>query len=108
MRILAAVVAELFTGRRSRVKVNIDIQLLKSLKDGCELAMPKATDKAKVYDCLLYSYMTTSNYICCWAARYSTWLLTTMAPKGIVFSFRFPTTYAVNSNSSRHKRRVGG
>ena len=37
--------------------------------------MPKATDKAKDCDYLLYSYMTTSEYICC----------------------------EINSNSSRHK-----
>ena len=37
--------------------------------------MPKATDKAKGCDCLLYSYMTTCYYLCC----------------------------GINSNSSRHK-----
>ncbi len=52
------------------------------------LSLTCASEAVHLMTCLCEAVLPVG-YVWCWAARYNTWLLIELTPKGVVFSFLF-------------------
>ncbi len=76
--------------------LNVDSMHTNSREAGCVLSSKIL--RCLEQDCIALARVdsNTGSYWCCsWAARYNTWLLIKLTPKGVVFSFLFFSTGAV-------------